>query len=203
MDPLDITTYLGLAAVYLLAANVLLGILMGARYNTWKRWPHRRINLLKLHNWTAYVALGLSGAHPIPLLFVAKPQFRLLDIVYPIASPEQPVVNTLGAIALYLLAFTVVTSIYRAEIGRQRWLPLHYFTYAIAGLVVVHGTLTNQHLDSSAVDIWDAEKVGIMACGLVVALAAPARFWWTRRHPKFRPPDIRKAPPAGTNRAVL
>src|SRR5438445_7929795 len=105
MDPKDLTSYLGLATIYLLAVNALLGILMGARYNPWKRWPHRRINLLKLHNWTAYVALAIAGLHPIPLLFVAKPRFRLLDIVYPVASPEQPVVNTLGASALYLLAF--------------------------------------------------------------------------------------------------
>src|SRR5512143_1507540 len=93
MDPKDLTTYLGLAAVYLLAVNVLLGLLMGARYNPWKRWPHRRINLLKLHNWTAYVALALSALHPIPLLFIDKPRFAIADILYPVSSPEQPVIN--------------------------------------------------------------------------------------------------------------
>lgn len=187
MDLKDITTYLGLAAIYLLGVNVLLGLLMSARYNPWKRWPHRRINLLKLHNWTAYVALGLSALHPIPLLFIDKPRFGLSDVLYPVSSPEQPVVNTLGAIALYLLAFTVVTSIYRAEIGRQRWKPLHYLTYVVAGLLVVHGSLTDQHLDNSPVDLLDAEKVGIMACGLVILAGAVVRFRWTSKHPKFRP----------------
>ena len=75
MDLKDITTYLGLAAIYLLSLNVLLGLLMSARYNPWKRWPHRRINMLKLHNWTAYVALGLAVLHPIPLLFVGQAAF--------------------------------------------------------------------------------------------------------------------------------
>jgi len=187
MDLKDITTYLGLAAVYLLSVNVLLGLLMSARYNPWKRWPHRRINLLKLHNWTAYVALGLSALHPIPLLFIDKPRFGLADVLYPVSSPQQPVVNTLGAIALYLLVFTVVTSIYRAEIGRQRWKPLHYVTYVVAALLVVHGSLTDQHLDNSPVDLLDAEKVGIMACGLVILAAAVVRFRWTAKHPKFRP----------------
>src|SRR3954470_24336293 len=101
----DLTTYLGLAAVYLLSLNVLLGLLMGARYNTYTRWPHRRFNLLKLHNWTAYVGLALSALHPIPLLLLGKPKFALADILLPVSSPEQPVINTLGAIALYLLAF--------------------------------------------------------------------------------------------------
>jgi predicted ferric reductase len=87
MEPKDLTCYIGLAAIYLMSVNVLLGILMGARYNTWKRWPHRRINVLKLHNWTAYVALGLAVMHPIPLLFVDKPRFRIYDVLIPISSP--------------------------------------------------------------------------------------------------------------------
>src|SRR5436309_15548638 len=102
MDPKDVTSFIGLAAIYLMSINVLLGLLMSARYNPWKRWPHRRINILKLHNWTAYVALGLAVLHPIPLLFVDKPRFRFVDIVWPVASPEQPFVNSLGAISLYL-----------------------------------------------------------------------------------------------------
>ena len=187
MELKDLTTYLGLAAVYLLSVNVLLGLLMSARYNPWKRWPHKRINLLKLHNWTAYVALGLAVLHPIPLLFLDKPHFRVIDVLYPVASPEQPIINTLGAISLYLLAFTVVTSIYRAEIGRQRWKLLHYLTYVLAALLIVHGSITDQHLDNSPMDLFDAEKVGIEACGLAILAATIFRFRWTSKHPKFRP----------------
>jgi predicted ferric reductase len=187
MDPKDLTSYLGLATVYLLSANVLLGLLMSARYNPWKRWPHKRINILKFHNWTAYVGLGLAVLHPIPLLFMEKPHFVVLDILFPVSSPEQPLINSLGAIALYLLAFTVVTSIYRAEIGRQRWKPLHYLTYVVAALFIVHGSVTDQHLDNSPMDLLDAEKVGIMACGVVILGATIVRFRWTAKHPKFQP----------------
>ncbi|MEP6495983.1 MAG: ferric reductase-like transmembrane domain-containing protein [bacterium] len=187
MEPKDLTCYIGLTAVYLMSVNVLLGLLMGARYNPWTRWPHKRINLLKLHNWTAYVALALAVLHPIPLLFVEKPRFKIGDILLPVSSPEQPVVNSLGAAALYLLAFTVITSIYRAEIGRQRWKPLHYLTYLLAALFIVHGTLTDQHLDNSPMDLLDAEKVGIMACGVVILAATILRFRWSAKHPKFQP----------------
>ena len=192
------TSLVGLAAVYLLAVNVLLGLLMSARYNPWRRWPHRRINILKLHNWTAYVALGLSLLHPIPLLFVPKPRFRFADIVVPLHSPEQPRINTVGAIALYLLIFTVVTSYFRAEIGRQRWKLLHYLTYVVAGLVVFHGSVTDQHLNDSPLDLLDAEKVSIIVCGVVVAMAAAFRFRWTKKHPKYRPP-ARRGSRVGTN----
>ena len=187
MEAKDFTTYLGLAAIYLLSVNVLLGLLMGARYNPYRRWPHRRINLLKWHNWTGYVALGVAVLHPIPLLFVDKPKFGIGDILLPISSPEQPVVNTLGAIALYLLAFTVITSIYRAKIGRTRWKLLHYLTYVLAIVFIVHGALTDQHLDNSPMDLLDAEKVGILACGAVILVATILRFRWTSKHPKYQP----------------
>ena len=187
MDPKDLTLYIGMAALYLMSANILLGLLMGARYNPYTRWPRRRINVLKIHNWTAYVALGLALMHPIPLLFVDKPKFGIGDILFPINSPEQPFVNSLGACALYLLIFTVVTSIYRAEIGRARWKPLHYLTYLLVTLFIVHGTLTDQYLDDRPLDLLDAEKVGIMACGLVILVATIVRFRWTAKHPKYQP----------------
>lgn len=196
MSAIDLAADIGLAAVYLLSANVLLGLLMSARYNTWKRWPHRRINVLKFHNWTAYVGLALAGAHPIPLLFVDKPRFTIVDILYPVHSPEQPTINVLGALGLYFLIFTVVTSIYRAEIGRQRWKPLHYLTYVIVGLFVVHGALTDQNLNDKPVDLLDAEKLGIIAAGLAVLIAAAFRFRWTSRHPKYHPPEKASAPAA-------
>ena len=201
MDAKDLTTYIGIGAIYILSFNVLLGLLMGARYNTYKRWPHRRINILKLHNWTAYVALALSVLHPIPLLFVDKPKFALLDILYPVDSPLQPTINLLGAVALYLLVFTVITSIYRAEIGHQRWRPLHYLTYAVATLVVIHGTLTNQHLDENPVDLLDAEKVGFMLCGLVIVIGTGLRIWWANKHPRYQPPLT--APKASSAKASV
>jgi len=203
MEAKDLTCYIGLAALYLMSVNILLGLLMGIRYNPWKHWPHRRISILKWHNWTAYVALALGIAHPIPLLFVNKPHFALVDILLPTSSPEQPVVNTLGAIALYLLAFTVLTSIYRAEIGRQRWKVLHYLTYALAILFIVHGTLTDQHLDNSPLDLLDAEKVGTMAAGLVILVASILRARWALQHPKFNPAARRPDQLPGTKRAGL
>jgi predicted ferric reductase len=186
MSPTDLTADIGLVLVYLLTANILLGLLMGARYNTWKRWPHRRINVLKFHNWTGYVALALALAHPIPLLFVTKPRFGIGDILFPISSPEQPFINCLGALALYVLVFTVITSIYRAEIGRRVWKPLHYLTYVLAALFVVHGTFTDQNLDNKPIDFLDPEKFGIIVLGVVVIVASWFRVRAALRHPKFR-----------------
>ena len=103
---------------------------------------------------------------------------------------------------LYLLIFTVVRSYFRAAIGRQRWKPLHYLTYVVAALGVIHGAVTDQHLNDSPIDLLDAEKVGIIACGVAIAIAAGMRFRWTRLHPKYRPPPRLQRALRGTNRAV-
>lgn len=181
MSLIDLTSYLGLAAVSLLTANILIGLLMSVRYNPWRRWPHRRINQLKLHNWTAYLALAIAVAHPLPLLFADKPRFRVVDVLVPIASPQQPVINTLGALALYAAGFTVVTSYYRAAIGRTRWKKLHYLTYLVAALFVVHGALTDQTLKNAPMDLLDGEKLYIEACGLVIVVASLFRARWALR----------------------
>lgn len=54
---IDLTSYVGLTATGLLTINLLLGLLLSTRYNPVANWPHRRLPLYDLHNWTGYVAL--------------------------------------------------------------------------------------------------------------------------------------------------
>jgi len=44
-------------------------LLIALRYSPKRLWPYRQFNLFALHTWTAYVALVLTIAHPITLLF--------------------------------------------------------------------------------------------------------------------------------------
>src|SRR5579862_1728280 len=110
ITPLDFSAYIGLTAVGAITINILLGVLMAFRYSPVRNWPHRRFNYFRLHNWTGYIALVVTLLHPLPLLLNASPKFRVLDILYPIHSPRQPLENTIGAIALYFLALIVITS---------------------------------------------------------------------------------------------
>ena len=120
---LDLSAYLGLLAVGAITLNMLLGLLMAFRYSSHRSWPHRRFNYLRVHNWTGYIALAVAILHPVTLLFNNKPRF--LDLVYPIHSPSQPLDNTIGAIALFLLAFLAVTSYMRIRLGRHLGKSFH------------------------------------------------------------------------------
>src|SRR4029077_13022063 len=102
---LDLASYIGLAAVAAVTLNMVLGIMMAFRYSPVRSWPHRRFNYFRVHNWLGYIALAASILHPALLLLNTNPAFRVGDLVFPVHSPPQPLKNTVGAVALYLLAF--------------------------------------------------------------------------------------------------
>jgi methionine sulfoxide reductase heme-binding subunit len=191
MSAIDLASYAGLAAMTLLTVNLLIGMLMAVKYNPVREWPHRRINTFQLHNWTAYTALAVACLHPVILLFSSKVHFRLLDILYPLDSPKQPTVNTLGAIALYLLIFVVATSYLRRRMSRTWWKRLHYTAYAMAPVFYIHGILTDPDLGDTPfhLDPFDGEKLYIEFCLLLVTIAVVIRL---RRHFRGPPPRIHR-----------
>ena len=121
MSAIELSSDVGLVASYLLTLNLLLGLLLSSHYNPWTHWPHRRINYFKIHNWTGYVALAAAALHPVLVLFSSTAGFGVFDILLPVSSPKQPVVNTLGAVGLYALALVVGTSYIRARLTRRIW----------------------------------------------------------------------------------
>src|SRR5207302_7843792 len=140
MTALDLSSFAGLCAMVLLTLNVLLGVAVSRNYNPARRWPHRRIPIFRVHNWTAYVALVLILAHPALLLFNGSPAFRLGDLLYPLHSPGQSAYNTLGAITLYGFLLVVITSYFRPRLGSRPWKKFHFTAYFAAAMMFVHGT---------------------------------------------------------------
>lgn len=181
MTVLDLSAYIGLTAVGFATANILIGLLIFGRYSPVRYWPHRRFDIFRLHRWTGYVTLGLTLLHPLPLLLNAKPQFRALDIAFPVWSPLQPLWNTIGAIALYLLVVIVVTSVYRIELGRHLWKLFHYLTYIAAAGLFIHGILTDPTLTGGAVDYLDGGKVFIEICCVLIVAGSIWRLHFARK----------------------
>jgi predicted ferric reductase len=174
----ELSAYIGLVGVGLLAANLVLGLLMAGGYNPARHWPHVPIKLFKLHNWTAYFALTTAIVHPVVLLFSASPRFRVLDLLVPVWSPVQPFSNILGAIALYLVIVIVVTSYFRTTLGRQLWRSIHYATYAAAIIFLIHGLIADPTVTGRAIDYIDGEKVYVEVCGAAFITLAI----WRIRH---------------------
>ena len=189
MTAIDLSSYFGLAAMTLLTLNILIGLVMSVRYNPVRNWPHRRINTFKIHNWTGYFALAVASVHPMIILFSPTARFTLVDILYPVNAPRQPWINVLGALALYTLAFVVVTSYFRRALGRKKWKTLHFTAYGTAALFFIHGILTDPKLKDAPVDFLDAEKVYVELSLLVVLLAIGLRVRWQLGQP---PPRVHR-----------
>src|ERR1700738_2997677 len=189
MTAIELSSYFGLTAMTLLTLNILIGLVMSVKYNPVRNWPHRRINTFKIHNWTAYIALSIAAAHPTILTFSSTAKFTLVDILYPVNAPRQPWINVLGALALYTLAFVVVTSYFRRELGRKKWKTLHFTAYGTAALFYVHGILTDPNLKDSPIDFLKAEKVYVALCMVLGRVAATLRIRWQLRQP---PPRVHR-----------
>ncbi|MCU1383913.1 MAG: Ferric reductase domain protein transrane component, N-terminal domain [Acidobacteria bacterium] len=176
---IDVSSALGLTALGMFTAQILMGLLLSVGYNPIRQWPRQRwIKLFTLHNWLGYIALAVAAIHPLLLLAaeVKGPAFRLFDIVVPIWSPVQPLPNTLGAIGFYLIAFVILTSYFRRIFGRHRWKQLHYVAYAAAAVFYVHGVAADPLLQNRPPDYIDAEKVYVEGCALLVTGATVMRF---------------------------
>jgi len=182
---IDVSSVLGLIAVGILTAQILLGLLLSVGYNPLRQFPHQRVKLFTFHNWLGYIGLSTALIHPLLLLFSSTAGFTWFDILVPIWSPTQPIPNTLGAIAFYLVAFVVLTSYFRKLFGRHRWKQLHYVAYAAAIVFYVHGTWADPLLKNRPVDFVDAEKAYVEGCGLLVLAATIWRF----RYGKSRRPN--------------
>ena len=176
MTILDLCAYLGLGAAGTATLNLWLGLLMSLRYSPLERWPHRRINLFALHQWTAYLTVALVLAHPVVLLWLKTPRFGFFDLLWPIHSPLQPWINLTGAIAIYLVLLLVVSSLLRHRLGRSLWRKLHYLAFPTFVLVFVHSIFTDPLLKDGHPDLLDGGKIFLEIAFMLSAAAVAARL---------------------------
>jgi predicted ferric reductase len=192
MSLLDLCSYLGLGAVGTVTLNLLLGMLLSLRYSPVRQWPHRHMNLFALHRWTAYVAIILTLTHPAVLLFLRVPQFRLIDVLWPVHSYLQPKLNLAGAGALYLLAIVLLSSLLRARMPRIVWRRLHYLVFPAAVLLLLHSILTDPNLKDGRPDLLDGGKIFVEAATIISFAATTIRIRLRGRG--FRPSPAQVAP---------
>ena len=160
---------------------MLLGVMMAFRYSPVRNWPHHRFNYFRLHNWTGYIALALAILHPLPLLLNKSPEFHVLDLLYPVHSPRQPLENTIGAIALYIIALMVITSYFRIQLGRRTWKAFHFTVYLGAIALFWHSLFTDPDLKGASTDWLDGGKVFVEICALIILVSIALRASHARK----------------------
>jgi sulfoxide reductase heme-binding subunit YedZ len=175
---LDISAVLGLCAMISLTVNALLGMLLSTAYKTtaqWKKMPAtiKRISLLQLHNWTAYIALLLVLLHPLLLILDANTHFAIQHIVFPLDAPKQPIIVMLGTISLFAFILVIITTqkAIKKRMSFRLWKNIHLISYLTALLFIVHGLLMDPLLKDRPTDWFDGEKLLCELCGLILITA--------------------------------
>ncbi|HWZ14642.1 MAG TPA: ferric reductase-like transmembrane domain-containing protein [Mucilaginibacter sp.] len=177
---LDVSAVIGLCAMVTLTINVLLGLLLSTAYKAsarWKKLPGavKKIDILWLHNWTAYLALILVLLHPLLLVLDASTKFTFLDIFFPLHAPKQAFFVTFGVLAMYALITVIITTqkVVKKRMSFRLWKNIHLISYGTAMLFIVHGLMMDPELKDRPTDWLDGEK---LLCGACLAVLIAATF---------------------------
>ena len=181
LTELDLISYFGLAGCGTMSLGLMLGMLMGSKYDPVVSWPHRPLPIFRIHNWLAYITVVLVLVHPALLLLAPNEGFGVLEILVPVFSPKQPFENTFGALALYGTLVIVITSYLRKRMTFKRWKLIHYTNYLTVATFLMHSLLTNPNLNGKEIDYTDGGKVFVVICVFAVLLAVVGRTFYAGR----------------------
>jgi DMSO/TMAO reductase YedYZ heme-binding membrane subunit len=180
---LDISASLGLCATAVLILNFLLGMLLSTGYKANKYWKQlpvtiQQLNIERIHNFTAYLALALLFLHPFFLLLDKNAGFNFSHILLPLTAPKQAWIVLLGVVACYAIIIVIISSQknIKKRLQFRVWKNIHLISYGTALLFLVHGLLMDPLLKDRPTDWFDPEKLLSEIGILVLVLASYFRY---------------------------
>lgn len=183
METIELSGIIGMIGIACLASNFIVG------YFIWSQSTFRLpygITWLSLHKLTGYSAAIAILVHIVLIPLDPKSGFTWGDLLLPLWTQHQPYANLFGAIALYLIAVVVISSYVKNKIKSKVWRALHYLSYVAALPLVIHAVWTDPKLEDRPIDWFDAEKMFVLLCSLVIVGFTVYRFVLTKRRSTSR-----------------
>lgn len=156
----------GVAALLLLTASVLVGVVSALRWRA-ERWP--RFAITDVHRNLTLLSIAFVVVHVVTTVADGYAPIGLVDAVLPFHSPYRPLWLGLGAVAFDLLLALVATSLLRHSLPARLWRGIHWLAYAAWPVALAHSLGTG----SDARTGW-LQGLAV-ACLVAVALAVLAR----------------------------
>lgn len=125
----------GIAALALFTVSLLLGIL-GRSGRSWRGFG--RVGVSDLHRTAALTGTGLVAVHVGALLVDPYAQLKVVDLLFPFLATYRPFWLGLGTLAADILALVSVVSVLRGRLGPRIFRGVHWATYVLWPLAVVH-----------------------------------------------------------------
>jgi predicted ferric reductase len=124
----------GFVAFDLLWLSMALGLAITNKLG--RLWPGGPA-AVDLHQHVSVLGLALAIVHPLVLL---GPRYSVVQLLVPFASGEyRPFWVGVGQVGLLLLAVITASYAARRRLGHRRWRLLHYLTFPLYVLVLLHG----------------------------------------------------------------
>ena len=135
----------GIISLVLLSAVVVLGITVNRR----GRLPGLpRFAVTGLHRNLSLIAVLFLAVHVLSAVADSYVSISLAATIIPFVSSYEPFWLGLGAVSLDLLAAVLVTSLVRSRIPRRAWRAVHWLSYGLYPVAVVHSIGSSTDLQS-------------------------------------------------------
>jgi sulfoxide reductase heme-binding subunit YedZ len=149
----------GVVALLMFTATLVLGIVSRSGRSV---SGLGRFGLAELHRTAALSGVGLIAVHLTSLFFDPYAQLRLVDMVVPFLGSYRPLFLGLGTVAVDLLLVVTVVSLMRNAVGPRVFKAVHWLTYVLWPVALVHG-LGN---GTDAGSLW-LDAVAVACCAAV------------------------------------
>lgn len=124
-----------------------------------------RFGVADVHRTAALTGTGLIALHMGSLFFDPYAQLKLVDFIFPFLGAYKPLWLGLGTLAVDLLVVVTVVSLLRHRVGPRAFKAVHWLTYVLWPLALVHSLGNGTNAASS----W---FLGIVAgCSTAVGIA--------------------------------
>ncbi len=151
----------GIVSLLLVTASVCFGLLTTARF--WhESWP--RFFNLEMHRRISLLAVVFSVVHVAAAVLDPFTKLGLAAAIVPLASTYRPLPVALGVVSMYLFIALIVTGLLRARMPQGLWRAIHWTSYAMWPLALLHSFLAG----SDAGSLWML-AVGAISLGTVGA----------------------------------
>lgn len=180
METIELSGIIGMIAIGALAANFFVGFCIWANINF--TLPYK-LTFLGLHKFTGYSAAIAILLHIVLIPLDPLSKFTWGDLLLPAWTEHQPLANTFGSVAFYLIGVVVISSYYKDKIKLGTWRVLHFLSYFAAVPLILHSVITDPKLQDRPIDWFDAEKLFVIFCCLVITGMSVYRYFVFRKTP--------------------
>lgn len=165
----------GIVSLVLLTAVVVLGITAAMRWQT-PSWP--RFLTTGFHRNLALTTLVFLAIHIITAVVDPFTALGWSAAIIPFSSAYRTFWLGLGVVAVYLLLAIVITSLLRPLFGARVWRFIHWLTYAMWPIALVHGIGTGTDFRFSWMLFIDGVCVTAVLLAVLWRMTRPSPTSW-------------------------